>query len=165
MADITSPYSAWFGGGLSFGFVDAGGKGGGSTPDPTDQALLLSIRTALDKALSNSDCSKLFGTSGLLSRGSSAAQVLDSLINAATGSGPAGNYGSIRFSDTLGIDAQTTVSFLGGVQRFLGFSTSSTVTISTIYNTGNGQPGFGFFNTSVYNAEVTVLHELGHVMT
>src|SRR5260370_3070741 len=39
-----------------------------------------------------------------------------------------------------------------------GFSSSSTVTISSLYIND-------FFNTSSYNAKVLVLHELGHVVS
>jgi RHS repeat-associated protein len=142
-----------------------GGPGDPGSDEGSNQSLLLSIETALNAALANPLCASVFGTPGLLSPTATATQILDSLIASAQPGATASPYGSIQFSDTLGVDAETSTTPWARFKHSLGLPVSSTITVSTIWNIGNGQPGYGYFNTSTINAESTILHELGHVLT
>lgn len=108
---------------------------------------------------------------GFLGRGTSstptAADVLHSIIDGSTGGAPS-PYGSIQFSDPtegggvinglLQNSAAVTAPNNPIRHSVLGFSTSSTIYINTL-------PVPDSFNSSVANAETTILHELGHVLS
>jgi RHS repeat-associated protein len=133
--------------------------------------LLRSLQSDLDTRLANSECAGIFGKApGILGLGRSstptAASVLDSLISAASG-GVSSPYGTIQFIDP--VDGSVAGGLLGGhsaitvanhpiIHSLLGLSSSSTVYISTL-DVGEN------FNTSFVNAETTILHELGHVLS
>jgi hypothetical protein len=150
------------------GCIETGGDGGGEGGDSSDLSLLNSIQGALDKALSDPNCSKIFGRANLIGSGGPTAQnVLDSLINAANG-GPTSPYGSIQFiapgSDsyaagvlqTKGADAVTLKNSSGLLGYFL--SGPSTIYINNLVL------GSSSFNASPGSAELLVLHELGHLL-
>jgi RHS repeat-associated protein len=137
---------------------DGGSDGGGGGQQ--NQALLNSIQSTLDAALSDPACASIFGTPGFLGGNATAKQVLNSLIQ---GNGP---YGSIQFIDPdtatpgqmflLGSNPAVTVSN-HPFWSSLGGRSSSTIYINTL-DVGNG------FNTSTLNAEELVLHKLGHLL-
>jgi len=75
--------------------------------------------------------------------------------------GSASPYGKIVFTDVPyddGAAAKTSAGFVGTVKHFFGAAVTSTVTIV------NGDLP-GYFGSSAYNAELTILHELGHVLS
>ena len=152
-------------GGGGSGGAGSGG-GGDDTPTSQNRALLLAIKEALDSALSNTDCASIFGRSPsqMFGTAPNAENVLDSLIGS-TG-GATSPYGSIQFTDPgngsvaggiLGDSAAVTIANHPFWHSF-GLPSSSTVYISTLVAGNN-------FDTSVLNAETTVLHELGHVLS
>lgn len=148
-------YIPGFGSGIS-NLQVPGVAGLSGAPGVFNFSLLVTIQGTLDNALSDPKCASLFGTQGSLSSlmfGSvTAAQVLNSLI---AGNSP---YGSIQFTGrplSMGAEGQTNSS--SSLKSLLGIPTSSTIIISSL-SVGSS------FNTSFYNAEVLVLHELGHLL-
>ena len=126
-----------------------------NNPPSTGRDLLLAIQSTLDNVLSHADCASFFGKDSTFNRlfGSpTAAKVLDALFLGGS------KYGSIVFTDDplpMGAAADTFQDH--PLRAFFNFPTSSTVKISTLDLDG-------YFNTSAHNAELIVLHELGHVL-
>jgi len=147
-----------------------GGAGGGSAQSA---ALLKALQGALDGLLANQQCAGTFGKApGLFSTSSTptAGQVLDSLISASKG-GAASPYGSIQFVDPDNPSGIMQKSFIlsGNPAETVAtspfwhsfplwrFASASNVYINTL-------DAQGYFNFSTATAELTILHELGHVL-
>jgi hypothetical protein len=127
--------------------------------------LLKFIKGNLDAMLAKQDCAEIFGKAPGRFFGTSdtptAEQVLDSLIDGNS------SYGRIEFKDPsdgsvvgglLGGHAGVTIADHPFLHALVGSSSASTIYISTL-SIGES------FNTSVGNAETTILHELGHLLS
>lgn len=171
--DPTMMGCAGYGGGGGGGYspIGSGDQSSGGGAGYANLSLLNAIEGNLDAALSDPNCSKIFGSANLFgSGGPTAEDVLNSLITAANG-GSGSPYGSIQFIEpgsgsvpagilaNTGASAVTIKNNLGFWHNLFNLSGPSTIYISTL-DTNNSS-----FNSSSASAELTILHELGHLLS